>query len=83
MEVERTQKYFHDGAVLVDHVPGWLRVDVELFVRGGMATLEAIRQVGYDVLRRRPRVSRWKQLGLLAAAWTRRWRRFWQGCREQ
>ncbi len=81
MEVERTQQYFRDGETLTQYVPPWLRADVELFVRGGRATLQAIRQAGYDVLRRRPRISRWTQLGLLAAAGTRRWRGVWPGCR--
>ena len=79
LEVDRTQHYFRDGEALVDHVPDWLRMDIELFVRGGLATLQAIRRAGYDVLRRRPRVSRWTQFGLLAAAHIRRWRSVWRG----
>ena len=46
-----------------------LRVDVDLFIRGGLAVLEAIRRQKYDVWRRRPTVSKLAKLRLFAAAY--------------
>ncbi len=73
-QVERAERYLVDGARLVSRVPGWLQVDVDLFVRGGLAVLQAIRNVDYDVLSQRPTVSKLRQLRLLAAAKWNHWR---------
>lgn len=62
-ECQRARPFFEDGLPLVQQVPRWLASDITLFIRGGLATLDAIAAVGYDVLQRRPTVSRWQQLG--------------------
>ncbi len=77
--VDGAEQYFRDGESLVQYVPTWLRVDVHLFLRGGMATLQAIRRADCDVLRRRPKVSRFSQLGLLLSVCARLWRAAWHG----
>ncbi|MCS7470469.1 squalene synthase HpnC [Stieleria sp. ICT_E10.1] len=63
---EQAEHYFHRGLPLVDHVPAWLRSDIKLFAHGGLATLDAIRKIDFDVLRVRPEVGKIKQ-GLLVA----------------
>ncbi len=70
-EVDRAEGYLRRGAPLVERVGAELRVEIELFVGGGMAILEAIRGADYDVWSRRPTVSRRRKLGLLAGAWLR------------
>ena len=42
-------------------LPRQLAVDVDLFVRGGLAILDAIEARGFDVLSRRPSLSRFDQ----------------------
>ena len=54
-------KRFQSGLPLIEKVPKWLAADLELFIRGGMATLNKIEQSDYDVLRRRVRVSKLQQ----------------------
>ena len=67
-EVERTRGYFERGAKLLPLVPRSVRIDVDLFLRGGRAVLDAIERQGYDVWSRRPVVSRRAKLGLLLQA---------------
>jgi squalene synthase HpnC len=72
--VARTRELFLAGAPLAEQVAPELRVDIELFTRGGLAVLDGIAAVGYDTLRHRPTVSRLRQMGLLARAVVARWR---------
>jgi squalene synthase HpnC len=72
-EVDRAARYLRQGRPLCSRVPAWLRVDLEMFIRGGEAVVQAIRDLDYDVLRRRPTVRRVRQIRLLAATWLRRW----------
>ncbi len=70
-EVERTRGYFDRGSKLLPLVPRRVRVDVDLFIRGGRAVLDAIERQGYDVWARRPVVSKRRKVGLLLhAAWS-------------
>ncbi len=72
-EVDRTRELFERGRPLLDlTAPADLRIDVDLFVRGGLAVLRKIEQGGFNVWARRPVVSKWDQAFLLAgAAWKR------------
>ena len=45
-----------------------LRVDIELFSRGGLAVLDSIEAIGYNTLQHRPSISKSKQFSLLARA---------------
>ena len=63
-----TRTLFDQGLPLARQVEGKLRVDIEMFSRGGMAVLDAIAAQGYDTLHRRPSVSKGKQARLLAKA---------------
>jgi squalene synthase HpnC len=71
--VERTHGYFDQGRPLADLVSPELRVDVDLFNRGGRAVLHAIEAAGYNTLDFRPVVGRATQVRLLAGALVRRW----------
>jgi squalene synthase HpnC len=66
--VERTRMLFAEGAPLAKMVDGRLRVDLDMFTRGGVAVLDAIEAMGYDTLHHRPSVSKAKQASLLGRA---------------
>lgn len=69
-EVERTRDLFYRGLPLVDLVPSEVRVDVDLFARGGLAVLGKIERLNYNVWRRRPRLAKWEKARLfLGALW--------------
>jgi squalene synthase HpnC len=71
--VERTRRTFDQGLPLIPLVSPALRVDVELFNRGGRAVLDAIEAIGYNTLDFRPVVRRSTQMRLLGRALVRRW----------
>jgi len=66
--IARTQALFAAGLPLARRVDGALRVDIEMFSRGGLAILNAIESSGYNTLEHRPALTKWKQVRLLAAA---------------
>ena len=66
--IEYTRGLFEKGMPLVRKVEGKLRVDLEMFSRGGLAVLDSIEAIGYDTLHRRPEVGKVKQVGLLGRA---------------
>ena len=70
--VARTRGLFAAGRPLVERVEGMLRVDIEMFSRGGLAVLDAIEASGYNTLEHRPALTKWTQLRLLAGAMTSR-----------
>ena len=67
-EVQRAREWFHKGLPLAEKVDSELAIDIELFSRGGLAILQAIEDQGYDVLRRRPVISKPRKLALVARA---------------
>ena len=67
-EVERARDWFRMGLPLAAKVDKHLAIDIELFSRGGLAILDAIARQDYDVLRRRPAISKARKLWLLARA---------------
>jgi len=68
--VRRAHELFLEGLPLAGKVDRRLAVDIELFSRGGMRVLEKIEAQNYDVLVRRPAISKtervWLLLGTLA-----------------
>ena len=70
--VDCARKLFLEGLPLAGMVDRRLAVDIELFSRGGMRVLDKIAAQGYDVLSRRPAISKtervWILLGTLARA---------------
>ena len=68
-EVNRTRRMFRQGAELVNRVKGASKLDIALFSRGGLAVLDAIEKLDYNVLKRRPHLSRFKKGRLLFLTW--------------
>ncbi len=64
-EVGRARELFRRGRGLVDTLDGRLKLDVALFSLGGLKVLDAIERQDYDVLRRRPRVSKPTKIRLM------------------
>lgn len=63
--IEVAQDLFDKGLPLVNMVDRRLALDIELFSRGGMRVLDKIRRQGYDVLKRRPYISKSERVGIL------------------
>ena len=66
--IARTRELFAGGAPLVSRVDAQLRVDLDLFGRGGLAVLDAIEAQGYDTLTRRPSIGSLTRVRLLGRA---------------
>ncbi|MCL6480509.1 MAG: squalene synthase HpnC [Firmicutes bacterium] len=66
--IAHTRELFARGRPLARLVAPELRVDLELFTRGGEAVLEAIERIGYNTLARRPTVRRGTQARLFGRA---------------
>jgi len=65
------RRFLEEGLPLSRMVDRRLAVDLELFSRGGLKVLEKIEKQGYDVLRRRPAVSRLERVSLLVGTLAR------------
>jgi len=70
-EVEEAAGWLRRGLPLVDLVSPELRLQVALFIHGGLAVLEAIRRQNYDVWSRRPIVPKLEKFRLLVNCWWR------------
>jgi squalene synthase HpnC len=66
--IARTHALFAQGAPLAKMVHGRIRIDLDMFTRGGVAVLNAIEAMGYDTLHQRPAISKSKQARLLGHA---------------
>jgi len=66
--VARTREFFAAGAPLARQVDETLRVDIELFSRGGLAILDAIEASGYNTLNHRPALTKLTKARLLGGA---------------
>jgi len=69
--VDVARKLFLTGLPLAGMVNRRLAVDLELFSRGGMCVLDKIEQQNYDVLSRRPKISKVERAGLLVSTLAR------------
>lgn len=67
--VARTRPLFEHGRALWPRVKGSVRPAIQLFTAGGEAILRAIDRQRYDVLVRRPTLTRWGKASLAARAW--------------
>jgi squalene synthase HpnC len=56
---------FRKGLPLIDTVDRRLALDLQLFSSGGMAILKKIREQRFDVLEKRPHISKAERLGIL------------------
>ena len=66
--ISLTRKLFDQGLPLARTIDSAMRVDIEMFSRGGLAVLDAIEAAGYNTLQRRPSIPKSKQVLLLARA---------------
>lgn len=66
--VDRARALFLTGLPLARMVDRRLSIDLELFSRGGMRILDKIEQQKYDVLSRRPSISKVERVSLLIGA---------------
>jgi squalene synthase HpnC len=71
-EVDRSCDLFYRGMPLLDRVPPDVRLDIELFMRGGLGILRKIERYGYNVWETRPTLARWEKASLLTGALVRR-----------
>jgi phytoene/squalene synthetase len=69
--VDKARDFFLTGLPLARMVNRRLAVDLELFSRGGMCVLDKIEQQGYDVLSKRPKISKVERVSLLLGALAR------------
>ena len=65
-QVERARALFAEGAALGPLLDRRVRLDIDLFARGGLEILRLIERQGYDVLTRRPALSRGRKAALIA-----------------
>lgn len=65
--VGAARRLFLEGLPLARMVNRRLSVDIELFSRGGMKVLDKIERLDYDVLSKRPSISRTERAWLLVA----------------
>jgi squalene synthase HpnC len=63
--VDRARELFIKGLPLNRMVNRRLSIDLELFSRGGMRILDKIEQQDYDVLSKRPKISKLERVSLL------------------
>jgi squalene synthase HpnC len=66
--VDRTRNLFHQGLPLVGMVNKRLSLDLDLFSRGGLRVLDKIEQQNYNVLARRPAISKMERIALLLSS---------------
>jgi squalene synthase HpnC len=70
-EIDRTRQLFIEGYELVHRVKGIAKVDLALFTGGGLTVLRSIEKLDYDVLTKRPKVSKLTRFRLLVSAYMR------------
>ncbi len=63
--VSTAEDFFRKGLPLIRKVDRRLALDLELFSRGGLRILSKIRIEGYNVLHRRPHISKAERIGIL------------------
>src|SRR3984957_19677569 len=78
-EVNRARDWFRRGLPLIEQVDRDLSIDIELFSRGGQEILDAIEAQGYNVLGRRPAISKSRKLVLVVRV---AWRKMLRGKRK-
>lgn len=72
-EVDRAREHLLAGRPLVPLMPRRMRLDVALFISGGMSILAKIRAANYDVLQQRPTLSRGEKARLLLSGCWQAW----------
>jgi squalene synthase HpnC len=74
-QVNRARELLMGGLALPLLMARDVQLDIELFVRGGLAILRKIELVGYDVWKTRPALTKWEKLLLMGGVVSQRvWR---------
>ncbi len=68
-ECDVAERYLLAGRPLVEIVPNKLRLDIELFIEGGLGTVHAIRRANYDVWTARPHLSKMNKSFIAVRCW--------------
>ncbi len=69
LEVGRARELFLQGLKLCNLVEPPLSLEIKLFGRSGLELLRKIEEVGYDVFRQRPTLSKWNRFTILLRCW--------------
>lgn len=72
-EVDRARQFLVSGMPLIREMPGRLRIDIDLFIRGGLMILDAIERIDYRVWEQRPVIHK-SQFAWQAVLSLLRWR---------
>lgn len=67
-QVERTEQMFREGAPLVTHLRGRLRLEIKCVILGGLGVLQKIRELNYNTLAIRPTLKKQDKLSILLKA---------------
>jgi squalene synthase HpnC len=70
-EVQRARDFLLNGLPLVPALPKNIRIDIDLFARGGLCILGKIQAQQYRVWEKRPKVKKWDLLRLFVGSWWR------------
>ena len=65
----RTMELYRRGSILADRLDGRVKLDVALFLKGGIAVLETIKRQHYDVFTKRPILAKRRKVGLFLNTW--------------
>jgi len=66
--IGRTRLLFRSGQALRPLVRPRLRLDIDLFSRGGLEVLRRVEGIGYNTLQHRPTLTRWREVTLMIKA---------------
>jgi squalene synthase HpnC len=72
-QVARARSYFERGRPLADRVGRDLGFELNLILHGGLALLDKIEAVNYDIFQRRPVLTGADKIGMIAKSAARRW----------
>ncbi len=80
--VDYARHYFHRGEALVATLNPRLALDIDLFLRGGVAILDEVAASDYNVLRHRPRITKSRRAAILLRALGAHIPRLWRAPRH-
>lgn len=66
--VAKAQSCFDEGKPLIGMLDRRLALDIDLFIRGGEAILQEVIRMDYAVIARRPKIGKFRRVGILAGA---------------
>ncbi len=57
-QVDRAEQHLLDGTPLIRQMPGRLKIDMDLFIQGGLLILNSIRRIDFHVWEQRPTIRK-------------------------